>query len=78
MTSLSVIGQNNQKATIIPRFWEDRTLVAVPEPVECTANNFTSRNNCMSDVLERKARPLCGSLVGLCYTNYKQLVCGAG
>lgn len=56
----------------------DLTLLVVPKPVECTANNFTSSNNCMNNTLKRKARPLCGSLIGLCEANHKGLVCGAG
>lgn len=56
----------------------DLTLLVVPKPVECTANNSTSSNNCMNNTLKRKARPLCGSLIGLCEANHKGLVCGAG
>lgn len=29
----------------------DLTLLVVPKPVECTANNFTSSNNCMNNTL---------------------------
>lgn len=56
----------------------DLTLLVVPKPVECTVNNFTSSNNCKNNTLERKAQPLCGSLIGLCDANHRGLVCGAG
>lgn len=56
VTSVCLFGlfndrQNNLKATLITRFWMDLTLLVVPKPVECPANNFTSSNNCMNNTL---------------------------